>query len=405
MGRTIKQRRRRLQKGGNRTVAESSHPGYGSKSAAKDQDRGKILHVGEYTILCVFDGHGPAGHIISDFVNNQLPALVQSKLTPGLASDAIQTILTESFATCSTAVNAKSEARASGTTATVAVITPTHIVVANAGDSPALLFDKKGTLLANTNDHDYENDAERKRVLAAGGRWEKDSQGIFRLNGTLMTSRGFGDLSVGSGKSDVPELYSWPNTPDTYVSVSSDSFAEALVGSNIKPLNGPKEMVAELYGALSSERFDIGKAARRAVHDRVERFGPTAFGGDEYFGDNTILLLANTTDTATVTPPPLPPSPPPSLPSTPSPSPSLPSTPPSPPSSLSPFSPPPPSLPSTSSTHAPFATATITSTTATKVAYTKDGFTVTCGGASRKSKTKSKRRQNSTRRHSRSSRR
>jgi len=287
-------------RGGNRIVGEYGHPGYGyHKSPDKDQDRDKILHVGEYTILCVFDGHGPSGHLISEFANNRLPELIQSKLTPGLDSPAIQQILIDSFATCAGEVKVKSEARISGTTATVVIITPTHIVVANAGDSPALLFNKSGTLLAHTNDHDYENEAERSRVLSEGGRWIQDLQGIYRLNGALMTTRGFGDLASGLAKSDVPELYTWPNTPDTYVSVSSDSFAEVLVGSDIKPLNGPREMVAELYDALRKANFNLVNAAQRAVRTRVEKFGPLEFEGDQYYGDNTVLILASTMDSAT----------------------------------------------------------------------------------------------------------
>jgi serine/threonine protein phosphatase PrpC len=296
---------RRRMKGGERTVGSAAHPGYGYGKPAKDQDRHRILHVGEYTILSVFDGHGPSGHIVSDFVNTHLPDLVQSKLTPGLEAPAIQTILTESFASCAKEVRTSPGATTSGTTAVVAVITPRNIVVANLGDSPALLFGKDGTLIAHSNDHDYDNPSERARVLAAKGRWIQDSAGVYRLNGALMVSRAFGDLNEEPGKIDVPELYTWPNPPSAYLAVLSDSFGEEIEGSRINPVNGPKEMVREIHGALSKELFDVARGSGRAVTERVEKLGPGAFPGGEYFGDNTTLIIANTTDTPpSASPPP-----------------------------------------------------------------------------------------------------
>ena len=403
---------RRRMKGGERTVGSAAHPGYGFGKPAKDQDRHRILHVGEYTILSVFDGHGPSGHIVSEFVNTHLPDLVQSKLTPGLEAPAIQTILTESFASCAKAVRTTPGANTSGTTAVVAVITPRNIVVANLGDSPALLFGKDGTLIAHSNDHDYDNPSERARVLAAKARWIQDSAGVYRLNGSLMVSRAFGDLHEEPGKIDVPELYTWPNPPSAYLAVLSDSFGEEIQGSRINPVNGPKEMVREIHGALSKELFDVSRGSGRAVTERVEKLGPGAFPGGEYFGDNTTLIIANTTDTPPSASPPSPPSPSTSSSITPATSssttPSISSSTTStssstpPPTSTSSSTPPPST--STSSSTPPPSTSTSSSTPPSSTKSTcanisssynhGEVITVTCSGGTRRSRKTQKKRTN-----------
>ena len=55
-----------------------------------------------------------------------------------------------------------------GCTAVLAIITPTHIVCANAGDSRCVLSVKK-SYKNMSEDHKPFNDIESKRVKAAGG--------------------------------------------------------------------------------------------------------------------------------------------------------------------------------------------------------------------------------------------
>jgi serine/threonine protein phosphatase PrpC len=57
-----------------------------------------------------------------------------------------------------------------GCTAVAALITKTHIFVANAGDSRAVLGVKNGTVNEDLSvDHKPENEEEKKRIEAAGG--------------------------------------------------------------------------------------------------------------------------------------------------------------------------------------------------------------------------------------------
>jgi serine/threonine protein phosphatase PrpC len=77
----------------------------------------------------------------------------------------------------------------SGCTATVAVITPSLIVCANAGDSRCALA-SGSEAIAMSNDHKPYNEVERQRINAAGGFVCEHG----RICGNLAVSRGFGDF-------------------------------------------------------------------------------------------------------------------------------------------------------------------------------------------------------------------
>lgn len=74
----------------------------------------------------------------------------------------------------------------SGCTAVCALISPTHLFIANCGDSRALLCDR-GPKFA-TEDHKPFHPKEKKRIIDAGG------TATQRINGTLAVSRALGDF-------------------------------------------------------------------------------------------------------------------------------------------------------------------------------------------------------------------
>ncbi|KAL7484138.1 hypothetical protein ACHAW6_009775 [Cyclotella cf. meneghiniana] len=80
----------------------------------------------------------------------------------------------------------------SGSTGVVVLITPTHILCANAGDSRALLC-RSGSALPLSFDHKPNNDWEAARIDRAGG-YVKGG----RVDGDLAVSRSFGDFSYKS---------------------------------------------------------------------------------------------------------------------------------------------------------------------------------------------------------------
>lgn len=88
---------------------------------------------------------------------------------------------------------------AAGCTACSALITPTEIIVANAGDSRAVLARKNGDKVVGVEmsvDHKPELPEERQRIEKAGGFVEDN-----RVKGILNLSRSIGDLEYKSDSS------------------------------------------------------------------------------------------------------------------------------------------------------------------------------------------------------------
>lgn len=76
----------------------------------------------------------------------------------------------------------------SGSTAVVALLVGHQLYVANAGDSRCVVGRNDGQAVEMSFDHKPEDDPERKRIEAAGGRVSMDG----RVNGGLNLSRAIG---------------------------------------------------------------------------------------------------------------------------------------------------------------------------------------------------------------------
>jgi protein phosphatase 1B len=76
----------------------------------------------------------------------------------------------------------------SGSTAIAALLTPTHIIVANCGDSRCILL-RANEVVEMSDDHKPYNDGEQRRIEAAGG-----TVTMRRVNGDLAVSRALGDF-------------------------------------------------------------------------------------------------------------------------------------------------------------------------------------------------------------------
>lgn len=116
----------------------------------------------------------------------------------------------------------------SGATCIVVLLTPSHIICANAGDSRAMLRRQGGQTFPLSFDHKPSNVVELERVHDAGGFVAKK-----RVNGDLAVSRGLGDFAF---KSDVrianhkqqvictPDLHVYPReaTKDEFIVLACD---------------------------------------------------------------------------------------------------------------------------------------------------------------------------------------
>ncbi|KAK1373063.1 Protein-serine/threonine phosphatase [Heracleum sosnowskyi] len=128
----------------------------------------------------------------------------------------------------------------SGSTATVVLLLDGKILVANVGDSKALLCsydDHPGTKLSAkelTRDHHPSRDDEKARIKAAGGFvrvW-----GVPRVNGILAVSRSIGDISLKRyGIIAIPEVTDWESlkSKDRYLVVASDGIFESMTSQNV----------------------------------------------------------------------------------------------------------------------------------------------------------------------------
>lgn len=103
-----------------------------------------------------------------------------------------------------------------GCTACVCCITEGHFIVANAGDSRAVLC-RGGRAVALSQDHKPNSEVERKRITDAGGYIEVQncaSGTQYRVCGNLNLSRALGDLEYKKDRSRPPEEQMICATPD-----------------------------------------------------------------------------------------------------------------------------------------------------------------------------------------------
>jgi serine/threonine protein phosphatase PrpC len=276
--------RRKKQKGGKRIqIAYFDLPAY--KTPTEDRITPPIVSE-NVTILGLFDGHG--GTVISEHIYKELPARINQRISTSQDSGTIIKIINEEFEK----MDKELEVGVGGSTATLAVITKTEIIIANVGDSPAILFKKDGTLVHHTDDHDCDNLAEYERITKAGGGC-MELRGKKRLDTGLAVTRAFGD-----GIHDkriviaTPQIYVWPRLSEAILCLCSDSFTEGYYNyedgklwlTSIGNIFKPEHVVSEIMDSIKVNNYDMDKSVRAAVERRVKWL--------QNQGDNTSLLLA-----------------------------------------------------------------------------------------------------------------
>ncbi|KAL6174839.1 hypothetical protein ACLB2K_051484 [Fragaria x ananassa] len=150
-----------------------------------------------YNFFAVYDGHG--GSSVSNACRDRLHQLVAQELEPWLSGGAGGLDWEKVLASCFTKMDNEVGAAGAeiegwvntvGTSAVVAVVGKEEIVVANSGNSRAVLC-RDGVAVPLSRDHKPDRPDEKLRVEAAGGRvidWKGS-----RVLGVLSTSRSIGD--------------------------------------------------------------------------------------------------------------------------------------------------------------------------------------------------------------------
>jgi len=221
----------------------NSRPGQHGAMVKTNQDNFLMVNSSEGNfVAAVMDGHGEQGHNVSKFVKDNLaPQLVQchTDVSGDINKDA--DVVKSAFLRVEQALSkSRIEAQSSGSTAVACARKGNKLLIANVGDSRAVLGRAHPSLgvqaVALTTDHTLKDHGERNRCRQAGGQVEPiyvpglGYRGPARLwkvkqrEGGLAVSRAFGDMALrDAGVSAVPDVRVQDITPDDrFVILASD---------------------------------------------------------------------------------------------------------------------------------------------------------------------------------------
>jgi len=250
----------------------------GLKPESPNQDSFSFTYVaGNFSLYGVYDGHGPSGHHVSNFVKDALPKLFlqhpQRVAEPEVA-------LKQSFITCQEMIELQNrektlDASMSGCTVSM-IYRPAHdqfLVVAHVGDSRAVLSQKKrdateiDDAVELTIDHKPNLPKEKERIEANGGRVVFDgfyNYRVFAKSGMypgLNMSRALGDTLAhkAAGLTALPDVVriNVDKTKMSAVLLCTDGvweFIDSQEAAKLVDSHGDKSMEAAEH--LAQESWD-----------------------------------------------------------------------------------------------------------------------------------------------------
>mmetsp|Transcript_52810 Transcript_52810/g.98926 ORF Transcript_52810/g.98926 Transcript_52810/m.98926 type:complete len:381 (-) Transcript_52810:140-1282(-) len=171
----------------------------------------------------VMDGHG--GYQVAKFCERHLPEAIAARPSSDIAAAMSQSFVEmdellqepeglrelKRLSALTKSSRRRQTAEGVGCTVVLGCVTPTMLVVANAGDSRAVLC-RGGQALDLSQDHKPELPSERARIESAGGWVEGGS--VQRVNGDLSLSRAVGDLEYKLNQDLPPERQIVTATPE-----------------------------------------------------------------------------------------------------------------------------------------------------------------------------------------------
>jgi len=222
----------------------------GLKPESPNQDDFFIIRIDEWGLYGVFDGHGPFGHDVSNFVQREFPKQLYGPEFLAAKPERITNCMKVGFEKVQQRLesycnmpNVRTCATLSGTTASVVYhrIKEKRLICAHVGDSRVVI----GRRLADgsweaeelARDHKPDNEDERRRITAHGGvvrRIAGDIPHRVFLQGKmfpgLAMSRALGDL-IGhkAGVICTPEVTDYQIRPeDEFLILASDGVWEFI---------------------------------------------------------------------------------------------------------------------------------------------------------------------------------
>ncbi|XP_039116294.1 protein phosphatase 2C 51-like [Dioscorea cayenensis subsp. rotundata] len=183
-----------------------------------------------YDFYGVYDGHG--GAKVARVCRDRMHVVLTEEVRVG-AEDEVgwKEALIASFAkvdgeVVEAVLSPRAEERTVGSTAVVAVVDPKRIMVANCGDSRAVLS-RGGVAVPLSTDHKPERPDEMERIEAAGGRvinWNG-----YRVLGVLATSRSIGDYYLKPYVISEPEVTVVDRTEkDEFIILATDGLWDVV---------------------------------------------------------------------------------------------------------------------------------------------------------------------------------
>lgn len=227
----------------------------------------------------VYDGHG--GSQVANYCRERMHLVLAEEIENAKAGvcsgDSWQDKWREAFSKCFVKVDAEiggvSGSNPSvapetvGSTAVVAIVAPTHIIVGNCGDSRAVLCRGKVAMPLSV-DHKPDREDEFARIEAAGGKiiqWNGS-----RVFGVLAMSRAIGDRYLKPWIIPDPEVtFISRAKEDECLILASDGLWDVMTNEEVCDIARKRILVwhKKYGGTLPAERGDGGDPAAQAAAD------------------------------------------------------------------------------------------------------------------------------------------
>jgi len=207
------------------------------------------------SLFGVYDGHG--GEMVAHYVAKHFPDHLfrTNKLTTDQSQ--VETQAKEAFEGALMSIDAElrqlpdveSGKDQSGSTAVMTMLSPTHIICSNTGDSRAVLC-RGGEAVALSEDHKPDNPTEKNRVQEAGGEVK-----FGRVNGDLAVSRAVGDFVYKRCESQPPERQAVTAFPEirSFQREATDQFV-VLACDGIWDVMSSQQVVSKVLELLQNGR-------------------------------------------------------------------------------------------------------------------------------------------------------
>ncbi|XP_031397793.1 protein phosphatase 2C 53-like [Punica granatum] len=264
---------------------------------------GKIITEQTAHFFGVYDGHGGSqvANYCKDRVHVALAEEIESirgSLIAGNCSDSCQEQWRQAFTNCFTKVDAEVgenptgvepvAPETAGSTAVVAIICSSHIIVANCGDSRAVLCRGKEPIALSV-DHKPNRADEYARIEAAGGkviRWNG-----YRVLGVLAMSRSIGDKYLKPWIIPDPEVMFVPRAKeDDCLVLASDGLWDVMTNEEVCDLARKRILLWHKKNGGETLAPDRGSAQGQGSEPAAQAQGsdPAAQAAAEYLSNRAL---------------------------------------------------------------------------------------------------------------------